>query len=31
MLNFVICDDDPNMLNKLSILFEKNMLKLILY
>ena len=23
MLNFVICDDDPNMLNKLSILFEK--------
>ena len=23
MLNFVICDDDHNMLNKLSILFEK--------
>lgn len=27
MLNFVLCDDDPNMLNKLSILFEKTFIK----
>ena len=27
MLNFIICDDEPNMLTKLSFLFEKAFLK----
>lgn len=27
MLNFIICDDEPNMINKLSLLFEKAFLK----
>ena len=27
MLNFIICDDEPHMLNKLSLLFEKSFIK----
>jgi len=27
MLNFIICDDDPHMINKLSLLFEKTFIK----
>ena len=27
MLNFIICDDEPHMLTKLSILFDKAFLK----
>ena len=27
MLNFIICDDEPHMINKLSLLFEKAFLK----
>ena len=27
MLNFVLCDDEINMLNKLSLLFEKAFIK----
>lgn len=27
MLNFIICDDEPNMINKLSLLFEKAFIK----
>ena len=27
MMNFVLCDDENNMLNKLSILFEKTFVK----
>ena len=27
MLNFIICDDEPQMINKLSLLFEKAFLK----
>ena len=27
MLNFIICDDEPNMINKLSVLFDKAFLK----
>ena len=27
MLNFILCDDDINMINKLSLLFEKAFIK----
>ena len=27
MLNFIICDDEPNMITKLSLLFEKAFIK----